>query len=74
MIQEKELAQLLTRTTFLVCLAVWSAGCGADAKQVGEDPSGRAVTLAAGQELIVALESNRTTGYARTRVFPPDEG
>ena len=49
----------------LLALALLAAGCGAsEAVQVGPDDNGQQFELKAGQELIVTLAANPTTGYS----------
>jgi len=49
----------------LLALALLAAGCSASKTvEIGQDDNGTRIELKAGQELVVTLESNPTTGYS----------
>jgi inhibitor of cysteine peptidase len=58
-----------------VALIAWLAGCGdraADTVQLTEDESGLAIALEVGQEVVVTLAGNPTTGFQWSYRATPD--
>ena len=58
----------MTRMVAVACLVLCLGACGEDDPgppvHLGESESGQAVVLSVGQELVVTLPSNPSTGYA----------